>query len=63
METLKYNEVYLNHYETYTDFIERIPEFLKKMYNKKRLQSALGYLTTIRFENNINRAKTETDLN
>lgn len=63
MKTLKYNEVYLNHYETYTDVIERVPEFIEEVYNKKRLHSALGYLTPERYENNINRPKTETDLN
>jgi putative transposase len=63
MKTLKYNEIYLNHYETYTDVIERIPEFIEEVYNKKRLHSALGYLTPVSFENNINRQKTETDLN
>jgi putative transposase len=63
MKTLKYNEVYLNHYETYTDVIERIPEFIEEVYNKKRLHSALGYLTPVSFENNINRQKTVTDLN
>lgn len=63
MKTLKYNEVYLNHYETYSDVIERIPEFIEEVYNKKRLHSALGYLTPVKFENNINQRKTETDLN
>jgi putative transposase len=63
MKTLKYNEVYLNHYEIYTDVVERIPEFIEEVYNKKRLHSAIGYLTPVVFENNINRKKTEADLN
>lgn len=63
MKTLKYNEVYLNQYETYTDVIERVPEFIEEVYNKKRLHSALGYLTPAKYEDNINRPKTETDLN
>lgn len=63
MKTLKYNEVYLHHYETYTDVIERVPEFIEEVYNKKRLHSALGYLTPASYEDNINRPKTVTDLN
>lgn len=63
MKTLKYNEVYLNHYESYTDVIERIPEFIEEVYNKKRLHSALGYLTPVAYEKNINQRTTELDLN
>jgi putative transposase len=58
MKTLKYNEVYLNHYETYVDVIDRIPEFIEEVYNKKRLHSSIGYLTPNEFERYINREKT-----
>jgi putative transposase len=58
MKTLKYNEVYLNHYETYVDVIDRIPEFIEEVYNKRRLHSSIGYLTPNEFERYINREKT-----
>ena len=57
MKTLKYNEIYLNHYETYVDVINRVPEFIEEVYNKKRLHSSLGYLTPEEFEKHINRRK------
>lgn len=63
MKTLKYNEIYLNHYETWNDVLERIPEFIEEVYNKKRLHSSLGYLTPEEFETNINNRKTATHLN
>ncbi len=50
MKTLKDNEVYMWHYETYLDVIERIPYFIEEIYNKKRLHSALGYMTPEEFE-------------
>jgi len=45
MKTLKYNEVYLKNYETLGDVLRQLPYFIKKVYNKKRLHSSLGYLT------------------
>jgi transposase InsO family protein len=52
MKTLKQEEVYLWNYETYLDVVERVPFFIEEVYNKKRLHSALGYVTPEEFEQN-----------
>jgi len=50
-KTLKYEEVYLCEYETYEDVLERIPYFIEKVYNQKRLHSGIGYMAPEEFEN------------
>jgi len=52
MKTLKDNEVYMWHYETYLDVIDRVPYFIEEVYNKKRVHSSLGYVTPEEFEEN-----------
>jgi putative transposase len=47
---LKVEEVYLNEYETFGDAIRNIRHFIEKVYNKKRLHSALGYKSPDQFE-------------
>jgi hypothetical protein len=44
MKTLKYEEVLRNEYRDLSEARASIHEFLEKIYNKKRLHSALGCL-------------------
>jgi putative transposase len=53
MKTLKYEEVYRNEYRDLAEARASIPEFLEKIYNQKRLHSALGYLPPAEFEANL----------
>ena len=50
MKTLKYEEVHRNEYRDLGEARSGIAEFLEKVYNKKRLHSALGYLPPAEFE-------------
>jgi transposase InsO family protein len=51
MKTLKYEEVYRNEYRDFQEAQARLGEFLDRVYNQKRLHSALGYLPPAEFEN------------
>lgn len=51
MKTLKYEEVYRNEYRDFHDARFSIGEFLERVYNQKRLHSALGYVPPAEFEN------------
>lgn len=51
-KTFKYEEVYLNDYQTIDDVIERAPYFLEQVYNAKRLHSSLGYVPPNEYEAN-----------
>ena len=50
MKTLKYEEVYRNEYRDLAEARASIGQFLEKIYNQKRLHSALGYRPPAEFE-------------
>jgi len=52
MKTLKYEEVYRNEYRDFQEARANIGEFLERVYNEKRLHSALGYVPPAEFEQN-----------
>jgi transposase InsO family protein len=49
-KTLKYNEVYLNEYDSLGEAYSNIENFIEIVYQKKRLHSSLGYLPPAEFE-------------
>ena len=51
MKTLKCEEVYRNEYRDFHEAHSGIGEFLERVYNQKRLHSALGYVPPVEFEN------------
>jgi putative transposase len=53
MKTLKYEEVFRSEYRDLQEAHLSIREFLEKIYNQKRLHSALGYVPPIEFEANL----------
>src|ERR1700693_5195634 len=50
MKTLKYEEVHRNEYRDLAEARASIAQVLEKVYNQKRLHSALGYLPPAEFE-------------
>jgi transposase InsO family protein len=57
MKTLKYEEVYRQEYRDLPDALRSLRRFIEKIYNEKRLHSALGYLPPTEFEANLTVAK------
>jgi transposase InsO family protein len=55
MKTLKYEEVFRNEYRDLLEARRSIQRFLEKIYNEKRLHSALGYCPPAEFESSLPR--------
>ena len=53
LKTLKYEEVYRTEYRDLAEARASIGAFLEKVYNQKRLHSALGYLPPAEFERGL----------
>jgi putative transposase len=50
IKTIKYDEVHMNEYETLEDVHRNIRQFIEEVYNRKRLNSGIGYVPPIEFE-------------
>jgi putative transposase len=53
MKTLKYEEVHRQEYRDLDEAWSCIQQFLEKVYNQKRLHSALGYCSPVKFEQSL----------
>jgi len=53
MKTLKYDEVHRQEYRDLDEARSCIQQFLEKVYNQKRLHSALGYCSPVKFEQSL----------
>jgi transposase InsO family protein len=59
MKTLKYEEVLRNEYRDLAEARASIVEFIEKVYNQKRLHSALDYVPPAEFEAQLAAQKME----
>jgi transposase InsO family protein len=57
MKTLKYEEVYRSDYRDEREVRTGIGRFLEKVYNQKRLHSALSYVPPAEFERGLRKLK------
>ena len=58
MRTLKYEEIYLNDYETMAEVRASVEHFIEAVYNRKRLHSAIGYRPPVEFEASLAQPET-----
>jgi transposase InsO family protein len=57
MRTLKYEEIYMNDYDTLAEVRVSIEHFIEAVYNRKRLHSAIGYRPPAEFEASLAQLK------
>lgn len=50
IKTIKYEEIYMDEYTSFSDAYNNIKHFIEQVYNKKRLHSAIGYKPPTEFE-------------
>lgn len=50
IRTIKDEEVYMDEYTDFNDAYQNLKHFIEEVYNKKRLNSAIGYLPPAEFE-------------
>ncbi len=49
-KTVKYEEVYMDEYESFEEAYNNLKHFIEEVYNKKRLHSSIGYMPPVEFE-------------
>ena len=54
IKTLKYEEVYLKEYESFSDAYSNIGEFIGAVYNEKSRHLSIGYKTPNEYEKEVN---------